>query len=139
VPVAYSEVTESPLDPNKLRAMVSAPDCGAVFVFEGTVRDHDGGRQVQSLQYEAHPTAAGFISDLAQRIAREHPDVTVAVAHRHGELRIGDVAFCAAAASAHRAESLAALAALVETVKAELPIWKRQVFVDGSIEWVNCA
>lgn len=137
--VVYSEVTKAVLDPHLLQAAVSGPDRGAVLVFAGTVRDHDGGRQVLSLEYEAHPTAAQVIGDLAQRVADQHQGVTVAVAHRHGPLSVGDVAFCAAAAAAHRREAFAALMELVDTVKAELPIWKRQVFADGQVEWVNCA
>jgi molybdopterin synthase catalytic subunit len=109
-----------------------------VVSFQGVVRDHDHGRQVTSLEYEGHPSAAQVLREVAAEIAAE-PDVyAVAVSHRVGSLAIGDVALVAAVSTAHRAAAFAACARLVDEVKARLPIWKRQVFTDGTEEWVNC-
>jgi len=117
---------------------VADPRAGAVVSFQGVVRDHDHGREVTQLEYEGHPSAAEVLRAVAEEIAAD-PDVyAVAVSHRVGELKIGDVALVAAVSTAHRAAAFAACARLVDEAKARLPIWKRQVFGDGTDEWVNC-
>ena len=116
-------------------ALVASRASGAVVTFEGVVRDHDDGRGVTALHYEAHPNATEVIREVALSIAIAHPEVRVAVEHRYGDLSIGDVALACAVSSAHRAEAFAACAALVDEVKARTPIWKRQEFADGSDEW----
>jgi molybdopterin synthase catalytic subunit len=79
------------------------------------------------------------ITRVAVQIAATHPQVqALAVSHRIGPLAIGDSALACAVSAAHRAEAFAACAALVDEVKLQLPIWKRQEFTDGSEEWVNC-
>ena len=111
---------------------------GAVVSFQGVVRDHDHGRPVTLLEYEGHPSAAAVLREVAEEIAAD-PDVyAVAVSHRVGELKIGDVALIATVSTAHRAAAFGACARLVDEAKARLPIWKRQVFADGAEEWVNC-
>jgi len=132
-------VTETPLDVATHEAAVADPRAGAVVSFAGVVRDHDHGRQVTLLEYEGHPSAAAVLREVADEIAAD-PDVyAVAVSHRVGSLQIGDAALVAAVSTAHRAAAFAACARLVDEVKARLPIWKRQVFPDGTDEWVNCA
>ncbi|MDR1186028.1 MAG: bifunctional molybdenum cofactor biosynthesis protein MoaC/MoaB [Bifidobacteriaceae bacterium] len=131
-------VSEAVLDPERLRAQVTANAAGAAVVFVGTVRDHDGGRAVTGLTYEAHPDAAGVLENLLRRFARSHPDLTgLAAAHRTGQLAVGEVAFVAATAAPHRAAAFAACGELVDLVKAQLPVWKQQFFADGADEWVN--
>ena len=105
-------------------------------MFSGVVRDHDGGREVRALDYQAHPEAERFLAECVRRIADE-TGLAVAAAHRVGELRIGDVALFAAASAAHRAEAFDACERLVELIKQEVPIWKRQHFGDGVSEWVG--
>ena len=90
------------------------------------------------LEYEAHPSAAAVLREVAMEIASDPAVYAVAVSHRVGVLAIGDVALAAAVSSAHRAEAFAACAHLVDAVKARLPVWKRQIFADGTEEWVNC-
>jgi molybdopterin synthase catalytic subunit len=104
--------------------------------FAGVVRDHDGGRSVRSLQYEAHPDAEAMLARCCQQVAAE-TGLAVAAAHRTGHLQIGDIVLAAAVSSAHRPEAFAACALLVERIKAEVPIWKRQHFADGVSEWVG--
>lgn len=134
----WAGVTDQILDPRALATRLEDPRAGAVAQFVGVVRDHDRGRQVSRLIYHEHPTAAATIERLAREVAQRHPDALgLAAHHRIGELRIGDVALVAVVAAAHRGVAFDALRDLVETVKAELPIWKEQHFADGGHEWVD--
>lgn len=136
--VMLCEVVDRTLSASAHEAAVSLPETGAAVVFCGTVRDNDHGRVVTELEYEAHPTAAAVLADVARRFA-EQPDVlAVAVSHRSGVLAIGELAFVAAVSARHRGVAFDACASLVDEVKRVLPVWKRQVFDDGSDEWVNC-
>jgi molybdopterin synthase catalytic subunit len=136
--VTIAEVVDRRLDLAAHEAAVAEPRAGAVVSFQGVVRDHDHGRPVTLLEYEGHPSAADVLRQVAGEIAAD-PDVyAVAVSHRIGKLGIGDVALVAAVSTAHRAAAFAACARLVDEVKARLPIWKHQVFADGTDEWVNC-
>lgn len=136
--VRIAEVGEALLDLAAHEEAVADPQAGAVVSFQGVVRDHDHGRGVTLLEYEGHPSAAAVIREVAMEIAAD-PDVyAVAVSHRVGTLQIGDVALVAAVSTAHRAAAFAACARLVDEAKTRLPIWKRQVFTDGTDEWVNC-
>ncbi|NBE82295.1 molybdenum cofactor biosynthesis protein MoaE [Micromonospora rubida] len=134
----FGTVTEEPLDLAAHEAAVADRRAGAVVSFQGVVRDHDHGHVVTSLEYEGHPSAVAVLREVAAEVAAD-PDVyAVAVSHRVGPLDIGDVALVVAVSTAHRAAAFAACARLVDEVKARLPIWKRQVFADGTEEWVNC-
>lgn len=136
--VRIAEVHDTALDLAAHEQAVADPRAGAVVSFQGVVRDHDDGKGVTLLEYEGHPSAAAVLREVAAEIAAD-PDVyAVAVSHRVGVLQIGDVALVAAVSTAHRAAAFAACGRLVDEAKARLPIWKRQVFTDGSEEWVNC-
>jgi molybdenum cofactor synthesis domain-containing protein len=136
--VLRAVVTEDPLDVEQHARLVSRSAAGAVVTFSGVVRDHDGGRGVQALEYTSHPSASDVITRVAHQVATAHPDVlALAVSHRIGPLAIGDSALACAVAAAHRAAAFAACAALVDEVKLQLPIWKRQEFTDGTEQWVN--
>lgn len=136
--VVKAEVTTGLLDLAEHERLVSLPTAGAVVSFAGVVRDHDHGRSVVSLDYEAHPGAAAVLQEVAEEIAKDPGVQAVAVSHRVGPLAIGDVALAAAVACAHRAEAFDACLRLVDEAKARLPIWKHQRFSDGTHEWVNC-
>jgi len=136
--VTIVDVGDHPLDLAAHEAAVSDSRAGAVVSFQGVVRDHDDGRGVTLLEYEGHPTAEKILREVAEEIAADPEVYAVAVSHRVGTLRIGDVALVAAVSTAHRAAGFAACARLVDEAKARLPIWKRQVFTDGTDEWVNC-
>ncbi len=131
-------VTAEPLDVAVHERLVARPAAGAVVSFAGVVRDHDDGRGVLELEYEGHPSAERVLAEVAAEIAADPAVHAVAVSHRIGRLEIGEVALAAAVSTAHRAAAFAACARLVDEVKARLPIWKRQVFADGTEEWVNC-
>jgi molybdopterin synthase catalytic subunit len=137
--VALTAVGSEPLDLAAHVAAVQDATAGAVASFLGVVRDHDGGRSVTELDYESHPSAPAVVAEVAGEIAARDGIVAVAVSHRVGMLRIGDVALVAAVSSAHRAEAFTACSDLVDEVKRRLPVWKRQVFTDGSDEWVGSA
>jgi molybdopterin synthase catalytic subunit len=131
-------VSADPLDPALHEAAVDHPRAGARVLFCGVVREHDDGRDVVELEYQGHPTADAVLRDIAAEIAAEPDVLAVAVSHRVGLLAVGDVALVAAVATAHRRAAFDICARLVEEVKGRLPIWKRQLFTDGTDEWVNC-
>jgi molybdopterin synthase catalytic subunit len=133
------EVTEKPLVPAEFEAAVSRRAAGAVVSFAGVVRDHDQGRTVQELTYEGHPSAAEVLGTVVADVATRCPELqAVAVGHRVGPLAIGDAALVVAVACAHRGAAFDACRQLVDEVKAQLPVWKHQLFGDGTDEWVNC-
>lgn len=134
--VERAVVTSDELDVEEHRRAVGAADVGAVVVFVGQVRDHDPevAGAVVRLEYEAHPDASAVLADLAARCAGGRP-VRVAVSHRTGRLDVTDVAVVVAVASAHRAEAFDVCRDLIETVKTDLPIWKRQVDDRGVGTW----
>jgi molybdopterin synthase catalytic subunit len=136
--LSHVAVTVEPLDLSAHEAAVADPRAGAVVSFQGVVRDHDHGRSVTRLEYEGHPNAVDVLREVAAEVAADPQVYGVAVSHRIGELAVGDVALVAAVSTAHRAAAFAACARLVDEVKARLPVWKRQVFTDGTEEWVNC-
>jgi molybdopterin synthase catalytic subunit len=131
-----SVITSDVIDEAAVRASVEADDCGAVVMFCGIVRDHDQGRSVVSLDYQAHPDAQRFLAECCATITAE-TGRAVAATHRIGSLAIGDVALYAAASAPHRAEAFDACQRLVELIKHTVPIWKRQQFTDGASEWVG--
>lgn len=137
--VLRATVTEEPLSVEEHAALVADAAAGAVVTFSGVVRDHDGGRSVRELEYQGHPSAADIVAEVAADLAGRYPGVrALAVSHRVGPLKIGDVALACAVAAEHRKEAFALCSDLVDEVKKRLPVWKRQVFADGSDEWVNC-
>lgn len=131
------EVTEEPLSVERHRLAVDRAASGACSMFAGVVRDHDGCRSVQKLEYVAHPTATSVLAEIVAEIEKMPAVSAIAVSHRVGRLAIGDLALVAAVSAPHRAEAFAAVEELVEQVKARLPVWKLQVFTDGAEEWVN--
>jgi molybdopterin synthase catalytic subunit len=134
-----AQVTEATISAETLAASVKSDTAGAIVTFSGDVRNHDKGKEVASLSYEIHPSAPTVIQRIAEEVSAKHEVVNVAVAHRYGEIPIGESAFVVAVSAAHRAAALNCCEELVERVKAELPIWKYQSFSDGSTEWVNSA
>jgi molybdopterin synthase catalytic subunit len=133
-----ARVVDEPLSVAEHEDAVADQAAGAVVSFAGVVRDHDGGRSVTELEYVGHPSAADVLIELAEEFAARPGVHRVAVSHRIGLLRIGDVALACAVSSAHRGEAFTACAELVDEVKKRLPVWKRQVFADGEDEWVAC-
>jgi molybdopterin synthase catalytic subunit len=131
-------ISAEPLDVAAHEQAVNDARAGAVVTFQGVVRDHDSGRGVVELEYEGHPGAADALREIVSEFAADPEVFALAVSHRIGTLNVGDIALVAAVSTAHRAAAFRVCAALVDEVKARLPIWKRQQFTDGTDEWVNC-
>lgn len=135
--VRLVDLREQPLSVGEVIDALDHPAAGALTLFVGRVRDHDGGRGVEGLDYSAHPTAMDRLQVVADRVAAEYDVLGVAAVHRVGTLAIGDVAVVVATTSAHRDEAFRASRALIDTLKSEVPVWKHQRFDDGDEEWVG--
>lgn len=131
------EIRDVPLDPAEILALVDDPAAGGATLFVGTVRDNDNDKNVTGLQYSAHPSAVEKMREVCERVAAEHDVIRLAAVHRVGDLTIGDLAVVVAVSCGHRGEAFAACKDLIDTIKATVPIWKHQLFVDGSTEWVG--
>lgn len=136
-PVRLVEIRDTPLDVGEVLEALGDDASGGVNIFVGRVRDHDHGQGVHGLDYSAHPTAYDRLVEVCRRVAAEHRVTALAAVHRTGALAIGDIAVIVATASAHRGTSFDATRALIDTLKAEVPIWKHQSFSDGTDEWVG--
>jgi molybdopterin synthase catalytic subunit len=135
--VRLCALREEPLDVDEVLAALDDDSSGGVTLFVGRVRDHDGGKGVTGLDYSAHPSALDRLREVCERVAAEYDVQALAAVHRVGTLAIGDAAVVVATASAHRGTSFDASRALIDTLKAEVPIWKHQRFGDGTEEWVG--
>jgi molybdopterin synthase catalytic subunit len=135
--VRLAALRSQALSVDEVLAAVRAPGFGGVVVFLGAVRDGDGGRSVVRLDYTAHPGAAAELLAVATRVAERYDDAVVAAVHRTGALEVGDLAVVVAAAAPHRDAAFGAARALIDELKATVPIWKEQLFADGTGEWVG--
>jgi molybdopterin synthase catalytic subunit len=121
-------------------AHVAAPSAGAIDVFLGVVRDHSEGRAVSRLEYTAYESMAlAEMRRIADEIVQRWPGARLAAIHRLGALVVGDLAIVCAASAPHRAEAFDACRALIEAIKARVPIWKREHGPDGAawVGWVD--
>ena len=141
--VRLVDLRETPLSVDEVFRAVQDPAAGGTALFVGTVRDVDpsvdAAAEVVRLDYSSHPSALDRMREVADRVAQESGVIAVAAVHRVGELAVGDAAVVVAAAAAHRAEAFVAGRRLIDELKAEVPIWKHEVFVDGETAWVNGA
>jgi molybdopterin synthase catalytic subunit len=137
--VVRAALTDQPITLAEHQDLVSHAAAGAVVGFVGMIRDHDHGREVAELEYSAHPSAAQVLAEVVAEVAGHAVGTrAVAASHRIGVLRIGEAALVAAVSADHRQAAFATCAHLVDAIKERLPVWKRQVFTDGTDEWVNC-
>ena len=130
-------IRESELSVDEVRAAVAGPGAGGIALFVGAVRDTDHDQGVTGLSYTAHPSAQAELRRVAEEIAEKFGVVAVAAVHRVGDLAIGDLAVVVAVSCPHRAEAFDACRALIDELKASVPIWKHQRFTDGTDEWVG--
>lgn len=135
--IALLDVRDVPLSVEEVLASVSDPAAGGVVLFLGAVRAEDGGRDVAGLGYSAHPSVLATLRAVADRVVAAHPVVRLAAVHRVGDLAVGDLAVIVACSCPHRGAAFAAARQLIDELKAEVPIWKHQLFTDGSAEWVG--
>lgn len=139
--VVFARVRAEPLDVTEHQSAVADAGAGATALFIGTVRDHDpdAAGAVARLEYTAHPDAQDAVQRIADEVAGAEPSrgIRIAISHRIGSLQVGDLALVAAVSAAHRAEAFEACRELVERVKHEAPIWKKQFGADGSAAWIG--
>jgi molybdopterin synthase catalytic subunit len=136
-PVRLADIRDTPLDVDEVVKVLDDDASGGLTLFVGRVRDHDHGKGVTGLTYDAHPSALDRLVEVCGRVAEEFQVNGVAAVHRIGDLAIGDVAVIVATTSGHRGDAFAASRALIDTLKDEVPIWKHQRFTDGTDEWVG--
>ncbi len=130
-------ISRDVLDPDEITAAARAPDKGGVVTFLGTVRDHTDGRRVLYLEYEAYEEMAEkMLSRIAGEVAERWNDTAVSIAHRLGRMEVGEISLVVAAASPHRAEAFAACQYVVNRIKENVPIWKKEAFEGGEV-WVG--
>lgn len=130
-------ISDAPLSVDEVLRAVAHPRVGGVVTFLGVVRDHDGGRDVGRLDYSAHPSAAEVLDRLVRATLSREGVVTAAAVHRQGRLEVGDLAVVLAVGAEHRGQAFDACRALIDDLKDQVPIWKHQVFGDGTDEWVG--
>jgi molybdopterin synthase catalytic subunit len=131
-------IRDTELSVDEVRAAVAGPGAGGIALFAGAVRDTDHDQGVTGLSYSAHPSAEAELWRVAELIADKFPSVLgIAAVHRVGDLEVGDLAVVAAVACAHRGAAFDACRELVDVLKASVPIWKHQRFMDGTSEWVG--
>ncbi len=137
--IRLAELRDTPLSVDEVYAAVTDDAAGGIAVFAGAVRDHDHGRAVTGLSYSAHPSAADELRKVCERVAGRFDLHAIAALHRTGDLDIGDIAVVVAVSSGHRGTAFDACRALIDDLKAAVPIWKHQRFTSGDSEWVNSA
>ncbi|NUW46491.1 molybdenum cofactor biosynthesis protein MoaE [Nonomuraea rhodomycinica] len=130
-------IRDTSLSVEEVLASVGDHAAGGTTLFVGTVREQDHGKPVTRLSYSAHPTAEAELRRVAEKVAADFPVTALAAVHRVGDLELGDIAVIVAVTAPHRGEAFAASRRLIDDLKAEVPIWKHQVFADGSAEWVG--
>jgi molybdopterin synthase catalytic subunit len=134
-------IRDTELSLDEVRAAVADPAAGGVVLFAGTVRDNDSAKGVTALSYSAHPSAEEELRRVAEEIVGKFADdvIGLAAVHRTGDLKVGDLAVVVGVSCGHRAEAFTACHALIDELKASVPVWKHQLFTDGSAEWVGSA
>ncbi|MFI9118257.1 molybdenum cofactor biosynthesis protein MoaE [Streptomyces bikiniensis] len=136
-PIKLLAIRETPLSVDEVFRAVGDDASGGTTLFVGTVRNHDGGADVDALGYSCHPTAEAELRRVAEKVVANHPVRALAAVHRVGDLEVGDIAVVVAVSCPHRAEAFEACRRLIDDLKHEVPIWKHQTFSDGTEEWVG--
>jgi molybdopterin synthase catalytic subunit len=132
---SLARLVREPIDVAALAA--TTPADGAVCLFVGVVRNENQGRAVLRLEYEAYEEMAlPLMEDIAAEARRLHPVTDVRLVHRLGRLEIGEASVAVAVSSPHRAEAFAACRFAIDTLKARVPIWKKELYADGSA-WLD--
>jgi molybdopterin synthase catalytic subunit len=136
--MVYCEITREPLDVAALLARVRSDSDGALILFVGVVRDHDTGRAVQGLRYEAYEEMArGKIETICSEVQARYEIGDVAVVHRTGELVVGEASVVISVAAPHRDAAYRASREIIERLKREVPIWKQERYADGGVAWLE--
>lgn len=136
-PIRLLAIRETPLSVDEVFTAVGDSAAGGTTLFVGTVRNHDGGADVDALGYSCHPSAEAELRRVAEKVCADYPVRALAAVHRVGDLEVGDIAVVVAVSCPHRGEAFEASRQLIDTLKHEVPIWKHQKFSDGTEEWVG--
>lgn len=132
-----SLLTRDPIDAGQLLLEARRDSDGGLAAFVGVVRDHNEGRPIERVEYEAYePMAEKEMERIVADLASRFPEARVVAGHRIGRLLVGEVAVVVAASAPHREEALAACRAGIEEIKARVPVWKREFGPDGSV-WID--
>ncbi len=138
-PKALCQITTEPINAQTLIDAVQTPADGAVCVFYGVVREDSRNKKVRFLEYDAYPEMAEKkMLEILTEVSAKWPEQRAAIVHRIGMLGIGEASVVIALGSPHRGESFEACRYVIDRVKQEVPIWKKEVFTDGE-EWVEGA
>lgn len=137
----HADLTDEAIDVAAAHDDVVHPEAGAVGLFTGTVRNHHDGAAVTAIDYEAWTERApGALRAVADEVAARHPGVrAIHLVHRVGRVEVGEVSIVCAASAPHRGEALAAASDLIDLVKEQVPVWKREEHVDGTVSWPGAA
>lgn len=134
---SFVHITPEPIDPQEVINLVQTAGSGAINVFIGTVRNSTREREVLKLEFEAYESMARKeMAGIIKRTAERWPVNAMAIYHRVGELAIGDIPVVIAVATPHREQGFAACRFAIDTLKATVPIWKKEFFADG-VQWVS--
>jgi len=132
-------ISSRSIDLTDFRTSLADTTCGACVVFEGWVRNHNEGREVLRLAYEVYEPLAMKEGEAIIQEAMQRFEINQARAiHRHGELALTEPAVVVGVASAHRDAAFEACRYIMEEIKHRLPIWKKEYYADGTVDWVNC-
>ena len=131
-------LTDSVIDVQAVRAAISRDEAGAVLIFEGVTRNHHDGRTVMRLEYEAYAGMAKVqMSAICSEISERWPGARVAMVHRVGVVAVGEASVVIGVSAPHRDEAYAASRHAIDTLKASVPIWKKEIYADGSVWKAN--
>ncbi|MBI1870304.1 MAG: molybdenum cofactor biosynthesis protein MoaE [Chlamydiae bacterium] len=134
----FKFITQEPIRLEKVLRTSIPLSCGAMVLFIGIVRNHDEGKSVQKLFYECYPEMAEKeIHSIIEQAQKNFSVEDVRVVHRIGWLEVGELALVIMVSSAHRPEAFSACRAILEEIKKTVPIWKKEVYMDGTSEWVS--
>ena len=131
-------LTPDAIDPQALVRSVSSAECGAISLFLGTVSDHNDGRSVAGIEYSAYEKMAELeIRRIVEEVLPRFDVSRIAIQHRVGTLELGDISVGIAVAHEHRTPALDAARYIIEELKKRVPIWKQELYADGTREWVD--
>ena len=131
------QLTDQSIDPTALRKQLLSLSAGAYCSYEGWVRDHNEGKAVTELHYSGYAQLAPGIAEQILAEAKEKFEVEAAIVHRIGELAVGDIAVWVGVTAHHRGDTFLACRYIIDNVKHRLPIWKKEVYDDGSEAWIE--
>ena len=134
----FASIVSARIEPAVLLARAGGPDHGAVILFLGTVRDHNEGRLVSGVRYDAYvEMAEEVLGQIAEEAAALSEGGRVAVVHRVGELDVEEVSVAVVVSSAHRAAAYSASRHVIEEIKRRLPVWKQERYQEGDARWLD--